>query len=187
MPVFGGLDQANNAPRYKVLAVNNPTGITMYGNTTPNAFLNGQTIGVFGVDRTEANVGHNTGKGTLAPGWVVARFGQGPVKSVALVSGGTGYSNTDTVKISGGVTNAVATMVTNATGGITTIALTTPGLFVNTATVSFANSTAGVSSGTGANVAYTLGGKAGRATFETLAFVRISSENAADNATFPNT
>lgn len=185
MPIFGGLDQANNAPKAMQFGGGNTTGTAMYVNTTPSAFISGVTMGVFGVDRTEAANGHINGKGTLSPGWVRATFGQGPVKSVTLVSGGTGYSNTDTVKISGGITNAVATMVTNATGGITTIALTTPGLFVNTATVSFANSTAGVSAGSGANVTYTLGGRAGRAQFETLAFVRISTDNAADNATFP--
>ena len=97
----------------------------------------------------------------------------------------TGYSNTDVITVSNAVTNATATVTTNATGGTLTFTISNVGLFSNTQSntnlvVTIANSTGGASDGSGATftaniapstsgtITLTLGGRAGRVQYETL-------------------
>jgi len=117
----------------------------------------------------------------------------------------TGYNNTDVVTVANGITNATASVSTNATGGSLTFTITNVGLFSNTAAnnsvaITIANSTGGASLGTGATfttanlvsstggsvTVNTLGGRAGRINYETLVCVHMASENSADNTQFPN-
>ena len=73
-----------------------------------------------------------------------------------------------------GTTNATATLSTNATGGIVTSTLTTPGagfVLVNP-TATIANSTGGVTAGSGATLVATAGGRAGRVLYESLVAMR---------------
>jgi hypothetical protein len=117
----------------------------------------------------------------------------------------TGYNNTDVVTVANGITNATASVSTNATGGSLTFTITNVGLFSNTAAnnsvvITIANSTGGASLGTGATfttanlvtstggsvTVNTLGGRAGRIQHETLAFVHMASENNADTFAYPN-
>jgi hypothetical protein len=103
--------------------------------------------------------------------------------------GGTGYSNTNLVRVSNGTSNASATITTNTTGGITAFAITTPGTgFINVAAsvVAITNATGGGTGvGTGANVtiqigprySWSLGGRAGRVELENLVVFRGSGTN----------
>jgi hypothetical protein len=175
MALWGRADQANNAPKMRVVATGNAFCNAAFANTTLSAFVSGQKIGVYGANTAEAQ---STAKGT-GPGWIRKVEGTGPVASISLgtgaTPGGNGYSNTDTVRISGGSSNATATLTTNATGGIQTLTLTSGGAgFVNLSntTVAVINASAGASAGTGANVAITLGGKAGRVLREQLVAMR---------------
>jgi len=89
--------------------------IQMFGNTTPNAFLTGQAVGVFGIDATEAGIS----SGSLV-------FGR-------VTSGGTGYSANATVTITvtnggtSGVANAFANTTAGVGGKITAINISTAG------------------------------------------------------------
>lgn len=119
----------------------------------------------------------------------------------------TGYSNSDYVIVSNAVINATANVTTNSTGGSLTFTVNNVGLFSNTQTntavvIRVANSTGGNSAGTGATFTSanlvtstggtitisTLGGRAGRFQYETLAVVRsmANTTDGNDNTIFPN-
>lgn len=75
MALWGSKDQANNAPKFTIVAGVNANGSALYANTTGNVWVSGQTVGVFGVDTTEQNVTSNP-KGGHA-GWVKVTTGTG--------------------------------------------------------------------------------------------------------------
>lgn len=97
------------------------------------------------------------------------RFERSSVNSISIVAGGSGYANTDWVKVTGhdfltnkiiGAHNANAMLSTNSTGGITSIYLANVGSgFSNIANVSYTvSNTSGANSvGTGANLSITIG------------------------------
>lgn len=98
------------------------------------------------------------------------------------IGGGSGYANGELVRVSNGVINAAAVITTNTTGGISSLAFTAPtyagaGFSANTAsvvTITTANGTNGnvtvnaLGAGAGLRLTATLGGRAGRTTYETL-------------------
>ena len=86
----------------------------------------------------------------------------GPVTSVIIASGGTGYSNSDHLIFSNGSSNGAANITTNATGSIVSVVITNGGNgFLTTSTTSvitIANSTGGTTSGTGASLSTVIAG-----------------------------
>lgn len=64
----GNYDNSANVPLWVAATVNltpdSANAVSMFDNTTPNAFITGQTIGIFGVDDNEA-VTNNTGTGWI--------------------------------------------------------------------------------------------------------------------------
>lgn len=179
MPLWGRNDaDANTAPKHTVVAGSDTTCVEAFGNVTVGAIKDDQAIGVFGVDTTEAGLA----KMVSHAGWVVVRQGTGPVASLTVVSGGTGYANADTITVSGGVTNATGTLVTNSTGGIVSASLTSGGSGFLGNTGSLAITTSG---GSGANVTFTLGGRAGRTHSETLVAIGTITGDT-DDSIFPD-
>jgi len=89
--------------------------LQMFVNTTPNAFLTGQAVGVFGVDATEMG------------------FASGPIGLARVTYGGTGYSANATVTftVTNGGSSAAANAFANTTAGyggkITAINITANG------------------------------------------------------------
>jgi hypothetical protein len=173
MPLWGKIDQANNAPKQRVtdqFEVGNVAGRTKatIANTYANSTISGKhVVTTLGVDVTEA-------AGTDAvvhPGWVVKRQGTGPVLTIAIL-GGTGYTNGNVITVSNGAVNATATIVTNGTGNAASASVSVAGAgFINATAiaVAVANSTGGATgAGTGATITVTLGGRAGRKHFETM-------------------
>lgn len=150
--------------------------VAMFSNVTPGAFINNMATGVFGVSALEmANNTANASKENPAhAGWVYRKAGTGPIVSVGIAAGGSGYDNTDVITVAspqaGG--NATVTVGTNSTGGVTSLVITNAGagfLAVDaTANVSIANSTGGASAGVGGSFTATAGGRAGRVHTETL-------------------
>lgn len=65
------------------------------------------------------------------PGWVVRRAFEGPILTV-VAANGTPFANGETVLISGGSSNAVISLVANATGNLASGTILNPGLFPNT-------------------------------------------------------
>jgi hypothetical protein len=77
MPLFGNKDLPNNMPNYvtkqfkKEQTANNKMSI--YGNATSNAFVGGQTVGVFAADVDEVG----TNPEIASQGWVLKTVGSG--------------------------------------------------------------------------------------------------------------
>jgi hypothetical protein len=173
---------ANGAPRYAILDNKTANGETMYGNTTADAFVTGQTVGVYAVDATEMGVSSDK------------------VLRIKIVSGGTGYANGNLVRVTGATTNANAAITTNSTGGIVSFVIGNTGVGVTRAsTLSIVNSTFGTTGvGTDANLVYMLGegdlvshsgwvlrregsgNRAGRVTYEVLVAGGVSSDGSDD-------
>ena len=167
MAQWGKTDNAANSVLWGVSQLNKTANsanqTALYGNTTMGAFESGEVNGVFGIDTTEEaslNAPH--------AGWNLKTTGTGSVTALTIVAGGTGYANTDTIRVTAtgtGSVNATATLTTNSTGGITSVTLTNPGAGFTTASPTVTITTSG---GTTANVVATAGGRAGRVSYETL-------------------
>lgn len=148
------------------------TDVRMFNNVTASAFVPGQSVGVFGVDRTEIAVSNSYG--IAHAGWNLRRAGTGSITGIAYTGTATGYNNTDVITVASTVAggNSSATVSTNSTGGALTIRITNAGFgftSVNaTPNVSIANSTGGATGGTGATFTAVAGGRAGRVHYETL-------------------
>lgn len=107
MPLFGIIDQANNAPKFgaQMLSVGQgPAAQTsnttaLFGNTTANAFVTNQTVGMFAVSATEMNSANNSSerKAINHTGWNLRRVGtggrSGRITYETIVAGGI---NSDT-------------------------------------------------------------------------------------------
>lgn len=182
MSQWGKTDAAADSPFMTVQQLkkkaNTANRNALYGNTTT-------TAGVFAVDAAEAAAANGSVAHT---GWVLRKRGTGPIKTITISAGGSGYSNTDTLRIvpSLGGVNATATLTTNATGGIASLTITNngSGFSSKNPTVAVANSTGGTSAGTGATLVATAGGRAGRVMTEVLAAIGITSDNNADDTIF---
>lgn len=162
-------------------AVTNSTGgVTSFVVSTPGLFTN-TAVGVANFLRQEH------------------------LNNITVTSNATaiGFANGDVIKVSNGILNATATVTTNATGGISSTAVTNPGLFGNTQAnntlvFSVSNSTGGATTGNVAStglagnlvtssntgkvlLSFTLGGHAGRVRNETLVYTRnvVSPTNTA--------
>lgn len=122
MSLWGKNDaDANTAPKYKVEAGTTETGVTSFGNAVPSE---GRIVGTYGVDTTETGLVD----GVSHAGWVVVRRGTGPIASLVLNAGGSGYGNGAVGVISNGSVNSTFSVAsTNSTGGITELSLDAPG------------------------------------------------------------
>lgn len=163
MSSWGNNDNAANAPYWAVnstvfntLSVEQnsaaPTAANvalLYGNTTPDVYTTGQTIGLFMVDGTEAHAG-----GDNITGVSIQVAGSGYVEAPAVAfSGGGGSGAAATATISDGrvtritVTNAGSSYETIPSIAVNNPAVTIPTASVNTATESFAYNGHGLTSG----------------------------------------
>jgi hypothetical protein len=143
----------------------------MFGNTTIGAFTPGKEVGQFPVTVQEMANTAGERRDVAHAGWNMRHAWSGPVVSFGVSAGGTGYSNTDLIKVSGGQTNAAGSLTTNSTGGILTATLTASGngfINVSSSTLAITNSTGGASLGSGATLTFTLGGRAGRVFYENI-------------------
>jgi hypothetical protein len=194
MPLWGNTDVASASPKYGTeLLSGGPVGsgnvakaannTALYGSAAVGTFVPGKAVGQFSVSAAAmANTGGEAKKVTHA-GWTVRTAGTGPVANVAPTAAGTGYSNTDLVRVSGGTTNASFAVLTNGAGGILSLSPVVTGAgFTNVTTVAVTNSTGGASAGSGATFSAALGGRAGRVTHETIVAGGFASTS---NAIFP--
>lgn len=117
------------------IAANNTA---LYGNTTVDAFISGTAVGQFAVSTAEMANTSGESKRVTHAGWQIRRAGEGPVLSFAVSNNGSNFANGETILVHGGAVNAVGTVVTNATGYMTSVTVTTAGRFSNTSQQSFA-------------------------------------------------
>lgn len=152
MSSWGNNDNAANAPYWAVSSAITSGGSVattaaaptaanvalLYGNTTPDLYVNGQTVGLFLVDATETNAG-----GDNVTDIGVASGGSGYVEAPGVsFTGGGGSSAAATAYISGGAVNNI--QVTNVGSGYTsnpTVVIQVPVLTVGTGQVVTANDT----------------------------------------------
>lgn len=191
MSLWGNVDASNNAPNFsgltgydtsvtdQVLANSQPASV--FGNTYMSATRTNVEFGVFGIDTTEIGVlpdGHPT-----HAGWVARTKGSGPVVSVSANTDAVGPAAsacTYTLVLSGGGTNNTAAQVsvtTAATGRISTITVTNAGLYTGTPTANTFGNT---------SFTFTMGGRNGRTTFETLVAMGSMVGDASDDAIAPD-
>ena len=96
---------------------------------TPAAYANATA-------NTTANATY-TGEGRKIPGgtgWVVRKAYEGPVTGLTAANG-SAFANGETALLSNGSVNAVAVLVANATGNLTSASIGSVGLFPNTADI----------------------------------------------------
>ena len=176
MSLWGNLDAANNAPKQGATSgyggsSGSVTANTQvyYGNTKTSAFVTNAQIGVFGIDQTETQVARRN-KSPAKPthaGWVIRKAGMGPVVSVSANAGAVGvnthivFSRGETYGGSGNTT-ANAVISCNAAGYITSIAVTTPGMYANTPNAAI------FTGSSNAVFTVTMGGRANRVQNETI-------------------
>lgn len=146
MSSWGNNDNAANAPYWAVnstvfntLSVEQnsamPTAANvalLYGNTTPDVYTTGQTIGLFMVDGTEAHAG-----GDNVTGVSIQVAGSGYVEAPGVTfSGGGGSGAAATATIAGGVVTAITiTNVGSSYETVPTVAVQVPVLTVATSGV----------------------------------------------------
>jgi hypothetical protein len=178
-PQWGNTDDSANTPQWtpslvKLDAGNTDHQANLFGNSTADAFITGATIGVYGVDTTEAqweqwelfgvSPGSNVGDGVVLTGNSTTGFqvngGTASVTAVINVdtlcvstvgpntAAGQGFTNGDVVEITGSGTGSHArfTVTANATGNVT--ALTVVAGYKGDYTV-FPNATANTTAITG--------------------------------------
>lgn len=168
-----------------------------------NSFANGETITVSNGSTNATGTVTTNATGNMTSiavtsggaGWanttmaVISFDRQKHVLAITVTGSTSGYSNSDTIRVSNtaATINATATVTTNATGGFTNsgITITNVGLFANVTTntqvvISVLASNGSASPGTGATLVanlvpstggsatITLGGRAGRVHYETL-------------------
>jgi hypothetical protein len=154
-------DSAANTPNWTPATVNLPSNTgnqtALFGNSTADAFVTGQTIGVYGVDSAEVqygsytlsgvSVGSSRGSGVVLTSNSTTGFTvNGGTSSVAAVinvdtlaistaainAAGEGYSTGDVVSLDDGEgTAATLTVTANATGNVTAVSILAPGVYAN--------------------------------------------------------
>ena len=115
MAQWSNKDASSNSVLWAPTGFNLPANTTnrdaLYGNTTPNAFVTGETVGMFGVDTTEMSVSN------------------GAVIQTIIVSGGSGYSANATVTVTEPAVGSgfTANAAVSATGRISEIKISAAG------------------------------------------------------------
>jgi len=191
MSLWGNLDASNNAPNFSGLtgydtsttgeSLANSQPSSVFGNTYMSATRTNVEFGVFGIDTTEEPL-ITDGSPTHA-GWVARTKGSGPVDSVTANTNAVGPAAsacTYTLVLSGGGTNNTAAQVsvtTAATGRITTINVSNAGLYTGTPTTNTFGNTV---------FTFTMGGRNGRTTFETIVAMGSMTGDASDDAIAPD-
>lgn len=101
MPLWGSSDAASNSTIFAAaqvkVAPNTANRDNLFGNTTANAYIDGVTVGQYGVDANEVAAG---GGAVSHTGWVLRTVGQGGragrVFNEVLVAGGISGDAEDT-------------------------------------------------------------------------------------------
>ena len=79
MSLWSNTDANTSAPKFAAasgLGIS-ANGLTLYANTTSDAFKTGITVGVFGVDATEIGLANNATQKPAHAGWVLRTEGTG--------------------------------------------------------------------------------------------------------------
>ena len=157
MAQWGNVDNAANSVLWAVAGFNKTANSTtrteFFGNTTADAYITGETVGLFGADTTETNVANGSilafqvvfpGSGYLANTTVTVSgngtanataFANGRISSVNVITSGNNYNGTPTVTIAAPTAQTfnASTLVANTTDFIAI----SPNPFVNNDIVTY--------------------------------------------------
>ena len=191
MSLWGNLDASNNAPNFSGItgyntvitgeSLANSSTSSVFGNTYISATRTAVEFGVFGIDTTEQALvtdGH-----PIHAGWNARTKGTGPVVSVSANTNANGPAATActyTLVLSGGGTNNTAAQVsvtTAATGQVSSITVLSGGSYTGTPTANVFGNTV---------FTFTMGGRNGRTTYETLVAMGSMEGDASDDAIAPD-
>jgi hypothetical protein len=188
MPLWGNVDSSNNAPNFSGLtgydtsttgeSLANSETSSVFSNTYMSATRTNVEFGVFGIDATEEGL-ITDGSPTHA-GWVARTKGAGPVESVTANTNAVGPAAsacTYTLILSGGGTNNTSAQVSVTTAATSSISILNAGLYTGTPTANTFGNTA---------FTFTMGGRNGRTTFETLVAMGSMEGDASDDAIAPD-
>lgn len=182
MSLWKSTDANTSVPKFAPATVNlAPTqnnSNTLFGNTQVSAIVTNQAVGIFGVDTTEKSNTTGEGQKMAHAGWNLRRKGTGGIVSVAG-SGGSGYSATGFMTITGGgLINTAANISFSNTNGTYAFTINNPGLYESTPTLTGPGGTSGTFTAT-------MGGRANRVTYETLVAMGSMTGDASDDAILP--
>jgi len=132
MSLWKMVDANTGAPKQNLqstsdAAGHSANGFWLYGNTQVGAFQANAALGVFGIDSREKSNSQFEGSIATHSGWVLRKQGTGDIASIAVVSGGKGFSGNATAKYlsitGGGVWNvaANASFTVRANGSIDSV------------------------------------------------------------------
>lgn len=184
MSQWGNHNQANNAPEYKVVedkvaATASRGNTSLFNNTSVGVFHNNQILGVWGANASQVSADH-PGNKIPHTGWHYVRQGTGPVTSLTITAGGTGFANQAQGLLASHQTggNGTFQVTTNSTGGITGVTITGGGAgFNNASSVTITAPANGI-----INVAIIAGGTA-YSNSDTLTFSNGTANGAASLTT----
>lgn len=157
------------APSLVKLATTSDNANLMFANTTANAFIDNQTVGVFGVSPGEMNGTGNLSAITVStagdsayglPAITItgANTTQGTVTAnmklvgVTIYSAGTGYANGNTFQVHAGTNTTPAVLTVSnvdGSGNVLNVTITTPGKYSTIASANINTLTVNTASGTG--------------------------------------
>ena len=193
MALWGKTDSAAESTIFAAAQVNrianSANRTTLFDNVTTNAFQNNGVnmkvaVGQFGVSAAEAANTTGEGKAVAHAGWNLRTRGTGPLTAITVAAAGRTYANTNTFAITAGTggTNATGNVVTNAAGNVISFSVTSWGADFSTVnpTVTITTST-----GVGASLTATAGGRAGRTSYETLVAMGSITTDASDDTQLP--
>jgi hypothetical protein len=131
MSLWSATDANTGAPKFAPLAGHgiSANGDVLFDNVTVGVFKSNVAVGIFGVDASEAANTSMEGHRGYHAGWVTRMQGTGPVQSIAIVSGGKGYTDGYLTITGGGTGNnaANASFTVRANGSVDGITVGTPG------------------------------------------------------------
>lgn len=128
MPLWGKTDNAANSVKFgSALVLNAANQTALYNNTTPNAIIPKEVVGVFGVDITEeANNNADTSRAQHA-GWQLRTVLTGDITAINVTGAGSGFANGETVQIGNGTMVALGKITTNATANMVSVTVVQSG------------------------------------------------------------
>lgn len=165
MSLWKNTDANTSVPKFAPSTVNlsntQDNSNLIFSNITADDVIEGEKVGVFGVDVEEQGYSPNPRGGHA--GWVLVKQGSGPVTSIEITDGGTGYNATGFITFtSDDGTDANASYTSNE-GVIETVTLNSGGSGYYVVPDAL-----GDPGGSNAAFSITLGGRAGRRQVETL-------------------
>lgn len=161
--------------------------MSLWGNldnaTGNNKPVYSNTATTYGVSVTEAANTDGDGPKVAHSGWVLQTVGTGPVTELTIVDAGEGYSN-GFLRFTGDGSGANASFTVNEDGNVTSVVINSGGSGYSSApTIIVPGTNTAI-----ASVTATVGGRAGRRSYETLvATGSITGDDSNDDTFFPGT